>query len=220
MCSRKGPESTTHHDHIMRTSGCRSEYIGIDNRDNIHSLASAYNTGVKQAQGDVLVFVHDDVFFLKENWGGIILNKFTANPSLGLIGLAGTTHLPQKAGSWASGGRQFLTGHVVHEISHKDGQILSVYNKNRKDTPVAVVDGLFMAIPRLLFESISFDEKLFDHFHFYDLDICMQINQNHTIIVTYDILVKHLSAGNYDKIWKKYSQKFQRKHKSRLPIAV
>lgn len=220
MCSRKDPANTIHHDHIMQTAGCRTEYIPIDNRQNTYSLASAYNHGVRQAKGDVVIFVHDDVFFLTENWGTIVLNKFIENDSLGLLGLAGTTRLPQKAGSWASGGKQFLTGRVVHEIKHKDGQILSMYSNDPKDTPVVVVDGLFMAIRRTLFGSISFDEHEFDHFHFYDLDICMQINQTHTILVTYDILVKHLSAGNYDKIWKKYASRFKHKYEERLPLTT
>lgn len=220
VCSRKQPSWQIHEDHVRRTIGMNSEYIRIDNRGNRYGLAAAYNEGVSKSSGEVIVFVHEDVFVLTENWGKILQDKFSENPALGLVGVAGTTALSKRAGSWASTGKQFIKGHVVHELKNKDGQILSLYSEHKMDSEVVAVDGLFFAVRRSLFDTISFDAKTFDHFHFYDLDICMQVIKTHKIIVTYDILVKHLSAGNYDHIWRKYSEKFRRKYEKDLPVVV
>jgi hypothetical protein len=64
---------------------------------------------------------------------------------------------------------------------------------------------------------VRFDDVLFDRFHFYDLDICMQIRKTHRIIVTPDILVKHQSGGSFNNEWFTYAQRFARKYRTDLP---
>ena len=46
----------------------RIEFVGIDNRLNAHTLPEAYNKGKDQSNGEILVFVHDDVEFLNKEW--------------------------------------------------------------------------------------------------------------------------------------------------------
>ncbi len=75
-------------------------------------------------------------------------------------------------------------------------------------------------IPTRLFERISFDEVLFDGFHFYDLDIAMQVQKTHRVIVTNDIMVKHYSAGNFKEEWHFYAHHFVKKYESELPFSV
>ena len=81
------------------------------------------------------------------------------------------------------------------------------------------VDGLFYAVMTDLFERIRFDETTFDGFHFYDLDICMQVGKTHRLMVTWDILVKHLSAGNCDVSWEEAGVRFLEKYGGMLPVS-
>lgn len=68
------------------------EIIGIDNRCNIYeSASSALNEGARQANGDILVFLHQDILFGKE----YSLENFIKNISLNqdiIIGLFGAAH--------------------------------------------------------------------------------------------------------------------------------
>lgn len=218
VCSRQDHEKSIHEKNVSRTIGSAFEYIRIDNRDNRYSLCSAYNDGVRRAKGDILVFVHEDVFFMEANWGLALEKKFL-DQTIGLVGVAGTQYLFKDVPGWVAAGRPFIHGQVVHEINNGDVYNLTVFSWENKDTDVVAVDGLFFAIRKDLFTKISFDEHTFDGFHFYDLDICMQINKTHRLIVTWDVLLKHQSGGSFDSVWKMYAAKFLAKYSDILPVS-
>jgi len=60
---------------------------------------------------------------------------------------------------------------------------------------------------------------IFDRFHFYDLDLCMRVRKTHRIVVTSEILVKHLSAGSFDQAWQSYAERFLWKYADELPAS-
>ncbi|HLV31045.1 MAG TPA: glycosyltransferase [Chitinispirillaceae bacterium] len=218
VCSRKNPSWNFHQRNIAKTIGTPFEYLRIDNRNNTYNLCSAYNAGVRNASGNILVFMHEDVFFMEENWGKVLESKFN-DPATGLVGVAGTQYIFPDNPAWVLAGRPFIRGHVIHELNNGSVYNLTVFNQDRSDSEVVAVDGLFFAIRKSLFEKIQFDEITFDGFHFYDLDICMQIRKTHRLIVTWDILVKHLSGGSFDASWKKYASHFLTKYKDILPAS-
>ena len=219
VCSRQGQHAELHERNVRKTVGTEVEYVRINNKDNAHSLCSAYNEGVDRSQGDILVFVHEDVFFMEPNWGPILREKFEANLKVGLVGVAGTQYLASHHPAWIAAGQPFIRGRVVHETEDGERYVMSVFSPNRTDAEVVAVDGLFFAVRRHLFEHIRFDDTTFDGFHFYDLDICMQIAKTHKLMVTWDILVKHLSAGTCNQAWQEAGQRFLAKHKNDLPAA-
>ena len=219
VCSTKDSAYKIHRRHIAETVGCDYEYIRIDNSENKYSLCAAYNEGVKKATGDILVFLHEDVFIITPNWGKILENKFAQDNSIGLIGVAGTQYLLQSDPFWVAAGRPFIKGRVVHEIKEENRCILTVFSEEEIDSEVVAVDGLFLAVRKELFDTIRFDEKTFNKFHFYDLDICMQVRKTHKIIVTSDILVKHFSGGSFKEDWKSQGKKFIDKYHDELPVS-
>lgn len=218
VCSREDPSRDTHRRNIEKTIGCEFEYVRIDNRSNRYGICSAYNRGVDKSSGEIMVFVHEDVFFMEPGWGRMLLTKFGSDPSLGLIGVAGTQYLTHWHPAWLAAGDPFLRGRLVHELNGGATRYLSVFSWDKLDAEVVAVDGLFFAVRGDLFKGIRFDERTFDGFHFYDLDICMQIGKTHRLIVTWDILVKHLSAGNCDDSWKEAGVRFLEKYRDILPI--
>ncbi len=217
VCSRREPEWDYHERNVIKTIDCEYEYIRIDNSENTYSICSAYNEGVSRSQGDILVFVHEDVFFMEPGWGNVLARKFEKDDALGLVGVAGTQYLSRDHAAWLAAGQPFIRGRVLHETDGGDSFYLSVFSWEKEDAEVVAVDGLFFAIRRDLFQHIRFDEDTFDGFHFYDLDICMQVRKTHKLIVTWDLLVKHLSAGNCDKAWEEAGQRFLAKYKEGLP---
>ena len=212
VCSRKDPSWDMHERNVKKTVGTQFEYLRIDNSTNTYGLCAAYNEGIRHASGDILVFVHEDVFFMEGAWGALLESKFSTDQSLGLIGVAGTQYLFADVPGWVAAGRPYIKGHVVHEINQGAVYNLTVFDWQKEDMDVVAVDGLFFAIRKSLFDSIAFDEKTFDRFHFYDLDICMQVRRTHRLVVTWDILVKHQSGGSFDELWKTYSALFLEKY--------
>ncbi len=219
VCSRESPQWDFHEKNIGRTIGLSYEYIRIHNQSGQYGICSAYNEGSTRAQGNILVFVHEDVFFMEPGWGRILADKFIRDDSLGLVGVAGTQYLTSEHPAWLAAGEPFLRGRVIHETDQGRLLNLSVFSWEKEDAEVVAVDGLFMAIRQSLFPKIGFDALTFDTFHFYDLDICLQVHRTHKLIVTWDILVKHLSKGNCDAAWLEAGKRFLAKYRYELPAS-
>lgn len=216
VCSRRAEKDPRHLRNIEKTVECPFEYIHIDNHSGRYSLASAYNEGVSRALGEVVAFVHEDVFFMLPRWGLVLQQKFQ-DPKVGLVGVAGTQFLRAEVPACKSSGRPFIKGRVLHETNNGSAYFKTAYSVDPIDSEVVAVDGLFFAVRRSLFPGVGFDAETFNHFHFYDLDICMQIRRASMLIVTFDILVKHLSTGSFDQKWMEYALRFKRKYQAELP---
>ncbi len=94
---------------------------------------------------------------------------------------------------------------------------MNLFSVEDGDGDVVVADGVFMAVRAGALARVRFDQTTFDGFHFYDLDLCMQLRRNHRLIVTNDVLIKHLSGGDFNDEWKRYAQRFLDKYKAELP---
>jgi glycosyltransferase involved in cell wall biosynthesis len=216
VCSRQPPSWDTHQRNVCKTIGAQHEYVRVDNSQNSYGTSAAYNQGIQKAQGDIFVFVHEDVFFMECGWGAVVESKFR-DESLGLLGVAGSQYLPSSPPKWFAPGMPFTRGRVVHELDNGTKYFMTMYSRDKGDAEVVVADGLFLAIKADLFENLRFDGKTFDGFHFYDLDICMQVRKTHRLVVTWDIMVKHLSGGQYDESWERYAKRFTNKYPTDLP---
>ena len=216
VCSRRNPSDTLHERNARKTAADPIEYIRIDNRDTGYGICAAYNEGAKRAKGDVLVFMHEDAYFMERGWDVILAKKFS-DANLGLIGIAGTQYLPADPPGWVVAGRPFIKGQIIHETDRGGSFHLTVFSWDKTDAEAVAVDGVFFAVRKSLFERVRFDEKTFDGFHFYDLDFCMQVRKTHRIAVTPDLLIKHQSGGSFDAAWKKYADLFVQKYKNELP---
>jgi hypothetical protein len=215
-CSRQPPSSTLHERNVRKTASGPIDYVRIDNSDNRYGLCAAYNAGVAKSRGDILVFMHEDAFFMEGGWDATLEKKFT-DATIGLVGVAGTQYLFPDPPGWVVAGRPFIHGKVVHETMGGDRFHLTVFAWDEVDAEVVAVDGLFFAVRRELFGHIRFDEETFDGFHFYDLDLCMQVRKTHRLIVTPDILIKHRSGGAFDERWRRYAARFTAKYLKELP---
>jgi glycosyltransferase involved in cell wall biosynthesis len=211
VCSKTDPDWLDHQRNIKGTIGTAYEYIRIDNRDNTYGLCSAYNEGVHRAKGDILVFVHEDVFFMEPGWGLVLEKKMVENSSIGLIGLAGTQYFFKDNRYWCAAGTPFTRGRVI-QITNDHKILLTIFSPAKDDAEVVTVDGLFIAIRGSLFSKIAFDADTFDGFHFYDHDISMQVRKYAKCMVTWDILVKHVYLNDLDDAFYKYGLKFIEKY--------
>jgi GT2 family glycosyltransferase len=216
-CWKRPAAQTIQERNVYKTIGTEHEYIMIDGSRGI-GFAAAYNQGIAQAKGDIVVFVPEDVLFMKMNWGQILEKKFAQDPWLGMVGVAGTQYLYADKYSWTAAGRPFTKGRIVHHLENGDFFAV-VFSVENGDYPVVAIDGVFMAIRGPILQSVTFDELVFNGSHFHDIDMCMKINRNFRIIVTTDIVVKKRSQSIFDKAWNNYGQLFINKYADQLPLS-
>ncbi|MDR2728351.1 MAG: glycosyltransferase family protein [Chitinispirillales bacterium] len=211
------PESTLERN-IKKTIGSELELFMINNSNGESGLAAVYNFGAGRSHGDILVFMHDDVFFMNEKWGPVLESLFAQDPSLGIVGVAGSQYIYNNHCSWTAAGRPFIKGRIVHDLQNGDF-FATMFSPQKESAQVAACSGVFFAVRRTLLTQFGFDEKTFDSFYFHDLDFCMQARRQWKIMVTGDIVVKHRSTGTYNKQWQHYGELFLKKWAPELPAS-
>ncbi|UKT64398.1 glycosyltransferase [Pedobacter mucosus] len=219
ICSRTTAIAETHQVNIQNTIGVDYELIIINNSANKLSIFEAYNLGVQKSKGDILCFMHDDILFHTENWGSKVIAHFD-DPQTGAIGIAGTPYIAKMPGSWWAGDL------VNQQLLVRKNDILVATTKVcdgviAKSKPVVVLDGIWLCIRKKLFDKLRFDTETYKGYHFYDIDICLQIfNLKYKLYCIFDIDLEHLSLGNMNKQWIENAISMNKKWRKMLPASV
>ena len=209
ICSRTASISDELTQNIDQTIGIPYELVIIDNSDNLYSIFSAYNEGVKRSKYEVLCFMHDDIIFKTKDWGMKVMNRFNS-PKLGAIGVAGSPYYAILPGAWWSGNYISYSLYGEKEYAYQP--------KQDNALPVVVLDGLWFCVRKSLFSKIRFDDTIYNGFHYYDMDISLQIQQTgYKLLSVYDISIQH-SSGKLDTIWLNNALLLQKKWENNLPI--
>lgn len=200
---------------IAETIGIPYEIIKIDN-PNLMGICEAYNKGASLSKYDYLLFVHEDVIFHTNNWGGVIVDIFNEDENVGLIGVAGSKVKTKAPSGWWSCPENYK---VINILQHVNSKVEKWdFGENEKVTEVAAIDGVFMITKKTA--DLYFDERL-KGFHNYDLFLSTFIKRkNEKIVVTKDILIEHFSNGNVNFDWFKKALTFYKLYKKNLPLYV
>jgi hypothetical protein len=135
------------------------EMVPVLNLGNPYSAAQALNIGLDRARGKIVVFCHQDVMFY-ENWVDMFFDRVKEIESKvgqkwGVIGTAGITQKEDTIG-------------VVH---NRKGSIQWQSTKRSTAYEVQTLDEHCMAIRKN--SGLRFDSAVFNGFHFYGPDICL-----------------------------------------------
>lgn len=176
------------------------EIIRVKNPGTM-GLAAAYNQGAAKAQYPWLCFVHEDVLFETMGWGQKLIDHFTNNRKLGLIGIAGSRYKSYVySGLGSTWGNAGLRMNLIQTING-ERQLLVRRGYDKNIEPAVVLDGCFLCTTSDVFTRIPFDEKTFTGFHAYDIDFSLSVGLEYTVAVVYDVLLEHLSTGGFNKHW-------------------
>jgi GT2 family glycosyltransferase len=218
ICSRTSQLNESLRLNIDKTIGTEYEIVLIDNSKNHYSIFEAYNKGVEISKYSFICFMHDDIQYLTDNWGKLALARFENN-QVGAIGISGSPYLSLFPGPWWSSG--LISKYIVEFDNHKE-TLVNISYKRPENNAVEVValDGVWLFVRKSVFNTIKFDNSSFNGYHFYDLDLSMQLKQSGFILLSvFDILIKHQSMGNINYSWVKNAFLFTKKWKSILPIS-
>lgn len=214
ICSRKHQISDHLRKNIGETIGTDFEIVVIDNSTNKLAICEAYNQGVMKSSGSILCFMHDDINFHTSGWGKKVHTHFEDH-NVGAIGVAGSAYAARTSGPWW--GAKLLNINIVgNEKLVAEGNF-TLQTKSRESV---ILDGLWICIRKSLFPKIQFDSTTFKGYHFYDVDISLQIIQNgQKMLSIYDVLIEHHSIGDVNQHWIKESRLLSQKWKKKLPIS-
>jgi hypothetical protein len=177
------------------------------------SLTQVYNEILTESKDDIIVLLHDDLYFEKNGWVRKILNHFEES-DYGILGVAGTTSLP-KSGQWWED-RTKMVGIVNHEHNGKKWESKYSDNLGKEIKRTVIVDGLFIALDKRKIKK-TFNEEV-KGFHMYDVDFCFQnFMEDVKIGVIFDVRITHKSVGMTNEQWEKNKEQFAITYADVLP---
>ena len=218
VCSRdngEGKEKLINH--IKETCGCNAHTYFMYNPDGV-GLPEIYNSMLDESktENDIIVFMHDDIEFLKFGWGAEILRLFNEHEDYGIIGVAGSAEFDSN-GAWWQYKKKY--GQVLHR--HNGKSWLTAFSPllDKDLQEVCVIDGLFMAVHRKRI-SKKFNEKF--KFDYYDITFCLDnfLDGETKIGVTTNIRLAHNSVGQMREGWYTAREEVNKIYNDDYPIEV
>lgn len=166
------------------------ELIGIDNTSKeFKSAASALNYGGKKAKNKYIMFAHQDVSFLSNTWLEDTERFLESIDNLGIAGVAG---MSEYGNSNSERGRNIITHGEPPEV-------WSWGNRIQKPEPVQTLDECLVIVPKIIFDSLKFDEKTCEGWHLYAVDYCLSAKEIGFGIYAIPMEIYHLSVGAINK---------------------
>ena len=160
------------------------ELIKIDNTSgSFKSASEALNYGSKKANGEYIMFVHQDVDLCSSTWLEEAEKMLDSIPNLGIAGVAG---MKAKKG-------------VLTRIEHGEPPIWAGSILIKKPEEVQTLDECLFIIPKSAFKSLQFDEKICDDWHLYAVDYCLSVKELGYDVYVIPMYVYHLSTGTKPK---------------------
>ncbi|MGG3887075.1 glycosyltransferase [Brevibacillus panacihumi] len=133
------------------------------------SMTSGYNQGMKSTDAKYKVYLHQDVFIINKNFITDVIEIFTSNPKVGLLGVIGAKSTPE-SGVWWESSDCYGKVYDSHTGSMK---LLHFHEVRGAYESVDALDGLILITQY----DVEWQEDIFDGWHFYDLSQCRNFNE-------------------------------------------
>jgi hypothetical protein len=215
-----GYSTRTHNPQLQEyfKRSCGNHIKGVEIIEKVNpdgkSLTEVYNDILSESKNNIVVLCHDDIYFEKNGWGSKLIEHFKKT-NFGILGVAGTTNIPESGRWWEDQSK--MVGIVNHEHQGKKWESRYCKNWNEKILKTVMVDGLFIVINKEKIKH-NFNTDV-EGFHFYDVEFCTQnYLEGVDIGVIFDIRVTHKSIGQTNDEWEVNRMLYSVRNKSNLPI--
>jgi len=204
---------------ISATIGVEYELLVWDNRVDKKGICGVYNQMAKQARYEYILFLHEDILFATNGWGREIRNIFEYHPEIGVIGLGGSKYKSKAFSGWYTALKNCDCLQIVHRFDHGDRPELLKPPTATNLEEVVCLDGVFICCRKSVWEKRPFNESLLPGFHFYDIDFSLGAATFCKVVVTFDIILVHITAhgGDFGDKWVETAIKFHKAYKKELP---
>lgn len=180
------------------------ELIALDNSDNrFKSAAEALNYGSRKANGEILVYSHQDIFLKSSKELRVFSEAIKKCPSGTVIGTQGVKEPSKVYFSNITSGSDY------------DDSFISDYKNDFYE--VSCVDEGFFGMKKSTWEKLKFNEVLCDNWHLYCVEMCLHTRLNGNQVCVWPTQLHHYSTGkislgymkNLKLLCKKYHRHFK-----------
>lgn len=207
-------------ENIKKTIGVPFEILYTDNRTAKKGICQVYNELAPKASFDYLCFLHEDVLLKTGNWGQKIIDIFSKDEKVGLVGIAGSKYKSGYFSGWYTGVKELDCANYFHQYPSGFEHVLLTPSGTKEPEEVVCIDGVMICTKKNVWKKTLFDEMLLKGFHFYDIDYSLRVAQQYKVIVTYDIDLIHITTGgDYSNNWIEMAISYHEKKKSSLPFS-
>lgn len=166
------------------------ELVELDNENGrFSSAAEALNYGAKLAQGDVLIFSHQDIYF-KESDGLSKLSKAIEECGKGsIVGTQGVSD-----------------GSMIYYTNLTSGNRLEkrmIRDFDEAPIEVSCIDEGLFGMMKSTYQVHPFDEELCDNWHLYAVEQCLWARKNGNHVYSYPLQIHHFSRGHISRSYMK-----------------
>lgn len=203
-------------EYLKKSSGFKKIEVIEKVNNGEKSLSQVYNEILDESKTDIVVLCHDDIYFDTPSWYHKVMKHFDKT-DYGILGVAGTTYMPESGRWWED--RRKMVGIVNHEHEGKKWESKYSSSVGNSVIPVVILDGLFLAISKSKIKK-KFNEE-FKGFHFYDIPFCFEnfIDGVKLGVIT-NVRITHKSIGVTNDQWEENRVIFMEKYKENLPYKM
>lgn len=177
-----------------------------------------FKQGLELTLGDVVAFLHSDVFVYQKGWDIAVRAQFEANERLGLLGFIGSTEIDGWGGrgmGTVSNMQGRVTQHPVIQDHKWYGSQAEVHGKRSAGMTIdgSVVDGCVMIFKREVLDQIPFKENMAPHHHYDRLMSLQAIEMGYKVGVL-GVEFDHISGqtSNTQAGWQETSKRWFKEH--------
>lgn len=178
------------------------EKIILDNRNNksYSSGSSALNDGARKATGEIIFFMHQDIYLWDVSAVSNIVNFIGENDCI--IGSAGIA---------------VVDNQCHYDMTIKSEQKQFAWGTDGKILEATVVDECLMVMKKNLWKKLQFDEVVCDNWHLYGVDICLRNNEIGNKNYIFPLKICHDSFGSpFSKEFRETAYKLCDKYAGKL----
>ena len=150
------------YEYLKKSSGVHKVQVIEKVNNGEKSLSQVYNEIINESENDIVVLCHDDIYFDTNNWGKKLIKNYDKN-NFDIIGVAGTTSIPESGRWWEDMTK--MSGIVNHE--HEGRKWESKYSSSLLNSlqEVCLIDGVFISFNKNNIKH-RFNECLFQQLPF------------------------------------------------------
>lgn len=147
----------------------------IRNEENV-GMIKTMQQGYKESEGDIIAFLHNDVFVYQDGWDINVRNVFIDKTigGVGFFGSQGCGHIGERIQDVKQAGQMAGLSNMLEAELHgmrMKGDICSDFNTH----PVAIFDGYGMMFRREALDKAGGFDMDYIYHHLYDRDIALRI---------------------------------------------
>lgn len=158
------------------------EFVPIDNTaGRFTSAAAALNYGASVAEGDILIFSHQDIFFKTEHELWELADRIAQCETGTIIGTQGVKEPSMVYYENLTAGKEY------------NAMLQSKYEKGLYE--VSCVDEGLFGMTRATWAAHPFDETLCDNWHLYAVEACLWARAHGNHVYVYPAQIHHFSWG-------------------------